>query len=58
MPNYYLWDDPFSYTVVTFDFLFHIFPDYVKVHQIYESELFYLGRYTLNSHIYVRINKI
>ena len=25
MPKYYLWDDPFSYTVVTFDFYFIFF---------------------------------
>ena len=39
MPKYYLWDDPFSYTVVTFHFYFIFFPGYVKVHQIYESDL-------------------
>ena len=30
---------------------------YVKVQQIYESHLFLLGRYTLNSGIYVKINE-
>ena len=46
MQNYYFWDDPFSYTMETFDFYFIFFFDNVKVQQIYESHLFVLGRYT------------
>ena len=38
-------------------FLFHIFPGYVKFHQIYGSHLFLFGIYTLNSCIYVKINQ-
>ena len=47
---------PFSYTVVIFDFYFIFFQVMVKVHQIYESDLILLGRYTLNSGICVKIN--
>ena len=41
----------------TFDFFISYIQDYVKVQQIYESHLFLLGRYSLNSGIYVKINR-
>ena len=57
MPKYYLWDDPFSYTVVTFDFYFIFFQVMLRFYQIYEGDLFLLGKNTLNSGIYVKINQ-
>ena len=45
MPKYYLWDDPFSYTVVTFDFYFIFFKvmlrfiKFMKVIYFYWAEI-------------------
>ena len=57
MPKYYLWDDPFSYTLATFDFYFIFFQVMLRFIKFMKVILFLLGRNTLNSAIYVKINQ-